>query len=91
MTLTPAPLPPPSVAQKGYYANAVLFAYLWVFPHSPGLFRVAFAFANGPLLFAVAAFRNSLVYHSIDHITSLWLHISPAFTTWALRHAGALS
>ena len=44
---------------------------------SPGLFVSCFVFANGPLSLAIVAFRNSLVYHKIDYLTSLAIHAIP--------------
>ena len=67
-----------------YYANILLLAYLWLFPSSLPLFTVVFAFANGPLAFAVPLWKNALVFHSLDRLTSCFIHISPAFMTWAL-------
>lgn len=34
-------------------------------------------FANGPLAYAIIAFRNSLVFHKIDFLTSLGIHAIP--------------
>jgi hypothetical protein len=39
---------------------------------------------NGPLLMAVIAWSNSLVFHDIDKITSLWIHIYPPLGTLAV-------
>jgi hypothetical protein len=33
--------------------------------------------SNGPLAIAVIAWKNSLVFHDIDKITSLYIHIAP--------------
>jgi len=41
------------------------------------MFKVAFLFANGPLAHSTAAFDNALVYHKIDHLTSLGIHALP--------------
>ena len=71
-----------------YFTNILLLIYLWLIP--PGLFAgnmfvVLFCFANGPLLWAVALWRNSLVFHSVDKMTSMFIHISPALTVTTLR------
>jgi hypothetical protein len=69
-----------------YFANLLLFVYLWAFAASTAsLFPVIFAVSNGPLAWAVVLFRNSLVFHSMDKITSCFIHISPALVTFALR------
>jgi hypothetical protein len=67
-----------------YFGNSLLLLYLWAFPHSSTLFSVVFFFANGPLAWAVPLWKNSLVFHSLDKLTSCFIHISPAFVTWAL-------
>ena len=36
-----------------------------------------FLFSTGPLSAAIAAFRNSLVYHRVDMLTSLAIHAIP--------------
>ena len=71
-----------------YFTNLLLLVYLWLIPagHFAGyLFIVLFCFANGPLLWATALWRNSLVFHSVDKMTSLFIHISPAITVTTLR------
>mmetsp|Transcript_26026 Transcript_26026/g.74508 ORF Transcript_26026/g.74508 Transcript_26026/m.74508 type:complete len:421 (+) Transcript_26026:125-1387(+) len=69
-----------------YFANLVWLWYLWRLPDSIMLFRIAFAFANGPLGMAVVAWRNSLVFHSLDKITSLFIHIEPVLVSYVMRH-----
>lgn len=66
-----------------YFANALLLVYIWILPNEPILFSICFLFANGPLAWAVPLWKNSLVFHSLDKLTSCFIHISPAFVTWA--------
>lgn len=40
--------------------------YLWVFPQSVYLLEACYALSHGPLASAVATWRNSLVFHSLD-------------------------
>eukprot|EP01064_Diplonema_japonicum_P032764 TRINITY_DN6246_c0_g2_i1.p1 TRINITY_DN6246_c0_g2~~TRINITY_DN6246_c0_g2_i1.p1 ORF type:complete len:397 (+),score=79.45 TRINITY_DN6246_c0_g2_i1:76-1191(+) len=47
-----------------------------VFP-SKTLFTINFLFANGPLALAIIAWRNSLVFHSLDKVTSVYIHALP--------------
>lgn len=51
----------------------------------PVLFRALFFAANGPLAWSVLAFNNSLLFHSIDHITSVFIHMSPMIVTFGLH------
>lgn len=71
-----------------YFTNLLLLVYLWLIP--PGvvagyIFVILFCFANGPILWAVALWRNSLVFHSLDKMTSLFIHISPTLTVTTLK------
>lgn len=47
-----------------YYAQVLSLATLWLFPTSRVLFLIAFVAANGPLTWAVLAWKNSLVSFS---------------------------
>jgi hypothetical protein len=68
-----------------YFCNTLILFYLWSPWQPSGLFPVIFMFSNGPLLWAVVLWRNSLVPHSLDKMTSLFIHVSPSLTTWAIR------
>ena len=61
--------PPPPLR-----ANYLYLFHLWLAPTSLTLRRACFAFAAGPLAWAIAAFRNALVFHSMDKMTRqhLW-------------------
>ena len=60
-----------------YFVNSCILYFLMWDSASPGLFVSCFVFANGPLSLAIVAFRNSLVYHKIDYLTSLAIHAIP--------------
>jgi hypothetical protein len=63
-----------------------ILAFLKIFdPLGYSLFRIAFAFANGPLALSVIAFRNGLIFHSLDHLTILAVHIGPACAMYGMR------
>ncbi|GAB4824156.1 hypothetical protein N2152v2_011202 [Parachlorella kessleri] len=68
-----------------YAAQILLLLQLWAYPTSITLTKVCFALNLGPLLWSIIAFRNSLVYHSVDKVTSLFLHWFPACVSWAAR------
>ena len=68
-----------------YFANICLFAFLWYKPNDIHYFIPVFILANGPLLHSVAAFGNSLVFHSLDKTTSLLIHITPPTITYVIR------
>lgn len=67
-----------------YFANILLFVFLsW--PDQPYIFSVIFALSNGPLIWAMLVYRNSLVLHSIDKVTSTYIHILPPLLTFCAR------
>eukprot|EP00899_Mesostigma_viride_P008243 jgi/Mesvir1/1741/Mv21192-RA.1 len=68
-----------------YFANVMLLAYLWLLPQNGLFFNVLFVYTSGPLALSIIAFRNSLVFHSLDKMTSVFMHLSPALVTWSLR------
>jgi len=47
-----------------------------------------FVYANGALVWSVAIFRNSIVFHNVDQITSVFIHLSPALLCWCIRWGG---
>lgn len=61
-------------------------AYIWIFPKSSKLFLACYCLAHGPLCTAIATWRNSLVFHSVDKVTSLFIHVYPPFVFTTLRH-----
>ena len=71
-----------------YYANLACFTHILAFPTSATLFRSVFAYSNGPILFAIPLWRNSLVFHSHDKVQSVFIHIMPAVLTWCTRWYG---
>ena len=60
-----------------YIANFCMIYLLLFDPKNERLFIAIYLFANGPLAFAIAAFRNSLVYHSMEFLSSLAIHAGP--------------
>lgn len=71
-----------------YFANLLLLLFLHIYPHSPTLFMVCFSYTIGPLTWATLAWRNSLVFHSLDKMTSCIIHLTPAWTVYMLRWYG---
>ncbi|KAJ9468676.1 putative membrane protein [Diplonema papillatum] len=66
-----------------YFAQALQM--IDTFYPSDLLFGMNFMFANGPLALAVIAWRNSLVFHSLDKITSVFIHVFPLCLTYCNR------
>ncbi|RKP01675.1 hypothetical protein CXG81DRAFT_11686, partial [Caulochytrium protostelioides] len=68
-----------------YYVN-LLLVLLLLFPRPEGLLYTAvWGLATGPTLTAIIAWRNSLVFHSLDKVTSLIIHFEPPLVMFVLR------
>ena len=69
-----------------YWTNGMLLIFIWLLPSSTYLFTATYCLANGSLSWAIVAWRNSLVFHSVDKVTSLFIHIYPPFLLYSLVH-----
>jgi len=69
-----------------YYVNILNFIFLWIAPGSPALFVACYCLSHGSLALAVPLWRNSLVFHDADKVTSLWIHIYPPLVFTTIRH-----
>lgn len=67
-----------------YYANLTWYIFIWI-ADSPLMFAVVFGIANGPLLWAMVVYRNSLVFHNHDKVTSTFIHIIPGLLSFVIR------
>jgi len=68
-----------------YFSN---FACVWGIvgaPASTTLLIMNFAHTSGPLALAIPIWRNSLVFHSLDKVTSVFVHALPGLLTFMLR------
>jgi len=68
-----------------YCANGLLIVFLQLCPKNDYMFKACFFFANGCLAVAVGAFRNQMVFHKLDNLSSLLVHLLPQITLWNLR------
>lgn len=69
-----------------YYVTILNFIYIWFLPSSPALFVACYCLSHGSLASAVITWRNSLVFHDSDKVTSLFIHIYAPFTFTVIRH-----
>ncbi|TQV99143.1 F-box protein [Cordyceps javanica] len=74
------------LADLCYFVNVLLMLSLWAFPASKRLFTAAFCLAFGNNAVAIIMWRNSLVFHSFDKVTSLFIHIMPCATLHCIVH-----
>jgi len=75
-----------------YWVNGLCFYMILMPPKWIGgpeteelLWQTLFVCANGPLLSATVAWNNSMVFHSLDKVTSLYVHVFPALLSWCER------
>ncbi|KAJ3910646.1 hypothetical protein F5879DRAFT_928354 [Lentinula edodes] len=69
-----------------YYVNILNFIYIWLLPQSPAMFIACYCLSHGSLASAVITWRNSLVFHDQDKVTSLFIHIYAPFSFTVIRH-----
>ncbi|EEB08027.1 membrane transporter [Schizosaccharomyces japonicus yFS275] len=74
------------VADFCYWGNFFLAFYIWMFPNSERMFILCYAISYGTLAWSVVAWKNSLVFHSLDKITSLFIHFFPPLLLHCLVH-----
>ncbi|KAF2086173.1 hypothetical protein K490DRAFT_74710 [Saccharata proteae CBS 121410] len=74
------------LADLCYFVNLLCFLTIWVFPNSKRLFISSYCLAFGNNAVAIAMWRNSLVFHSFDKVTSLFIHIMPPVALHCLVH-----
>ncbi|XP_013393027.1 uncharacterized protein LOC106160815 isoform X2 [Lingula anatina] len=68
-----------------YLGNTLCYVYMWAAPANDSFFLLVFSIANGPLVFGALMFRNALVFHSLDKMTSVYIHLLPAYLTFGIR------
>ena len=71
-----------------YFVLFCVFVNLFFFSDSQLFFKVCFIYANGPLTWAIVIWRNSLVFHDYDKITSVYIHFFPCILYYAGRWYG---
>jgi len=69
-----------------YYVTILNFVFIWILPQSPSLFVACYCLSHGVVASAIITWRNSLVFHDSDKVTSLFIHIYPPFTFTVIRH-----
>jgi hypothetical protein len=74
------------LADLCYFVNFLLVLSIWVFPSSKRLFTAVYCLAFGNNAVAIIMWRNSLVFHSFDKVTSLFIHIMPCATLHCIVH-----
>ncbi|KAJ5902831.1 hypothetical protein N7495_003359 [Penicillium taxi] len=74
------------LADLCYFVNMLNMLSIWVFPSSKRLLISTFCLTFGNNAAAIAMWRNSLVFHSVDKVVSLFIHIMPPVTLHCIVH-----
>lgn len=74
------------LADLCYFVNLLCLLSIWVFPRSKRLFISTYCLAYGNNAVAIAMWRNSLVFHSLDKVTSLFIHVMPPAALHCIVH-----
>ncbi|SPN98847.1 probable Integral membrane protein [Cephalotrichum gorgonifer] len=74
------------LADLCYFVNFLLMLSMWVFPTSTRLLISVFSLTFGNNAIAIMLWRNSLVFHSFDKVTSLFIHIMPCAALHCIVH-----
>ncbi|KAL9113448.1 MAG: hypothetical protein Q9227_002489 [Pyrenula ochraceoflavens] len=74
------------LADLCYFVNFLAVLSIWVAPQSKRLFISTYCLAYGNNAIAIAMWRNSMVFHSLDKVISLFIHIMPPVTLHTIVH-----
>lgn len=74
-----------------YYVTILNFVYIWILPRSASLWVACYCLSHGSLASAVITWRNSLVFHDSDKVTSLFVHVYPPLVFSVIRSVTRLS
>jgi hypothetical protein len=73
-----------------YYVTILNFIFIWFLPGNPSLFVACYCLSHGSLASAVITWRNSLVFHDQDKVTSLFVHIYAPLAFTVIRYANTI-
>ncbi|KAL1963366.1 hypothetical protein VTN77DRAFT_8382 [Rasamsonia byssochlamydoides] len=74
------------LADLCYFVNFLSLLSIWVFPRSKRLLISTYCLAYGNNAVAIAMWRNSMVFHSMEKVVSLFIHIMPPVVFHCLTH-----
>merc|ERR1719347_1899666 len=68
-----------------YFVNLSVVLQTFFFISDINWFKANYILCMGPLMFAIIVWKNSLVFHSLDKLTSFFLHAFPPLTVHLFR------
>ena len=78
-------LPHLTITSNPLLQKVLMLVQMYKYPSNGQLGRALFSIASGPLAGAIVMWRNSLVFHSMDKMTSMFIHILPSLVTFSKR------
>jgi len=68
-----------------YFVNLSVILQTALFPTNTNWFKANYILCMGPLMCAIIVWKNSLVFHSLDKLSSFFLHAFPPLTVHLFR------
>jgi len=68
-----------------YFVNLSVIIQTNLYPENLTWYKANYVLCMGPVLTAIVTWRNSLVFHSLDKLTSFFLHAFPPLTIHLFR------
>ena len=68
-----------------YFSTALILYNIWFDPYNEEFMRIGYLLSHGSLAVSILAFRNSLVFHDMDCMTSMGIHTAPMLIMHHIR------
>lgn len=68
-----------------YLGNMLALFNFYVYPTSGRLFLLNFTNSSGAIAWAIVLWRNSLVFHDLEKLTSFLIHAFPPLVVYVIR------
>ena len=68
-----------------YYGNILICVYLWAYGDNRIVWLTTYTLNTGIMAIAMITFTNSVVFTSIEHMISLFIHAGPVGVCWMVR------
>jgi len=68
-----------------YFMNASVLIQTILFPNCLIWYKANYVLSMGVLMMAIVVWQNSLVFHSLDKLTSIFIHVFPPLTLHLFR------
>lgn len=68
-----------------YLVNTLILGIIFLFPNSCDAFGICFLATFGPMGLSIKIYRNSIVFHDVDRISSFFIHLFPMIMMYNMR------